>query len=135
MYYVYSTITCDTAYPLYIENSSKDLGIIKKDSDGKPLTVIIKGGHGVSTKHMYTPRGVVTKVSDAEMELLEANVNFQRHKKAGFITVDKKEVDPAKVVDDMKEKDGSAPLTPKDYEESEQSTAETKVYKKKGSEK
>lgn len=133
MHYIYSTITCDTAYPLYVENNSKDLGIIKKRPDGTPMTVIIKGGHGVSNKNMYTPRGVVTQVSDEEMELLEQNVNFQRHKKAGFITVDKKEVAPEKKVADMTQKDGSAPLTPKDFEEGENSTSDTKIYKKKGS--
>ncbi len=131
MHYVYSTITNDTSYPMYIENNSKDLGIIKKRPDGTRMTVIIKGGHGVANKHMFTPRGVVTQVTDEEMEYLLQNVNFKRHMKAGFVTYEKKEVAPEKKILEMAAKDGSAPLTDKDFEEGENSTTENKIYKKK----
>ena len=131
MHYVYSTITCDTSYPEYVDNTNKDLGVIKKRPDGKPMTVIINGGHGVANKHMFTPRGVVTRVSDEDMEYLKANVNFKRHVAAGFITFEKKEVDVEKRAESMNDKDGSAPLTPKDFQEGENSTKDTKVYKKK----
>jgi hypothetical protein len=130
-YYVYSTATSSASYVVYVENSSKDLGVIKKDAQGKPLLVTINGGHGVANKHMFTPKGVVTIVNDEQMELLLANDSFQRHIKAGFITYDKKHVEPEKKAENMAQKDGSAPLTPDDFKESESSSSDTKIYKTK----
>lgn len=132
MFYVYSTITNNTFYSVYENNSSKDLGMIKKRPDGTKLSIEIKGGHGVANKHFVTPRGVVTTVSDADMEVLQNIPAFKRHLDAGFISFEKKNVDPEKKVASMADKDGSAPITPKDFEESENSTPESKVYKKKG---
>ena len=132
MYYVYSTATCSGTYAVYEQNSSKDLGIIKKRPDGTKIAIVINGGHGVANKHFVTPRGVVTKVSDEDMEILLADQGFQRHMKAGFLSYEKKEVAPEKKAESMAQKDGSAPLTPADFEEGEASSKETKVYKKKG---
>lgn len=124
--YVYSTATCSTFYCAYQKTNEKDLGRISKK-------VEIKGGHGVATqKTCITPRGVVTVVSDEDLDFLMQNKSFQRHIKAGFITVDKKEVAPEKKAKDMEDKDGSAPITPKDFVESDSSTSDTKIYKKKG---
>lgn len=131
-YYIYSTGTCGGDYVVYEDNNSKDLGVIKKDANGKQLRVSINGGHGLANKHMVTPKGVVTIVSDAEFELLKNNRSFQRHVAAGFISYDKKQVDPSKKAENMALKDSSAPLTPKDFDEGENSTPETKVYKTKG---
>ncbi len=126
MNYVYSTATCGTFYCFYKNNSEKDLGIVAHK-------VEIKGGHGVSTpKTCITPRGVVTIVSDEDMEFLLKNDSFLKHVKKGFISYDKKEVNPEKKAKDMAEKDGSAPLTPSDFATGENSSTETKVYKKKG---
>ena len=132
MFYVYSTATSSIAYTQYIENSSKDLAVVKRKADGTKMVVTIKGGHGVATKHLFTPRGVVTEVTDEEMDLLLQDKNFQRHVKNGFMTYDKKEVKPEKKAAEMTQKDGSAPLTPQDFEESDSSSDEGKVYKKKG---
>jgi len=132
MFYVYSTATCPIDYVVYRKNSSNDLGVIEKHPNGKPMRVTIKGGHGVANKNLVTPRGVVTQVSDEDMQLLLDDAIFQRHMKAGFMSYDKKNVDPEKKAASMEDKDGSAPLTPKDFEESENSTAENKIYKKKG---
>ena len=126
MNYVYSTATCGSIYCLYKEGTDKDLGVILHK-------VEIKGGHGVSTpKTCITPRGVVTMVSDEDLEFLMKNDSFIKHMKAGFLTVDKKEVSPEKKIKDMAQKDGSAPLTPADFATGENSSSDTKVYKKKG---
>ena len=126
MNYVYSTATCGAFYCLYESGSEKDLGVVKHK-------VEIKGGHGVATpKTCITPRGVVTMVSDEDLEFLMKNDSFIKHMKAGFLTVDKKEVAPEKKAKDMAQKDGSAPLTPSDFATGENSSTETKVYKKKG---
>lgn len=132
MYYVYSTATCPIDYVVYVKNTSNDLGVVQKHPNGKQMRVTIKGGHGVANKNLVTPRGVVTEVSDEDMQLLLEDKIFQRHMKAGFMSYDKKNVDPEKKAASMEDKDGSAPLTPKDFEESENSTSENKIYKKKG---
>lgn len=131
MYYVYSTATCPIKYVNYVNNSSQDLGVVQKHPNGKPMAVVIKGGHGVANKNLVTPRGVVTEVTDEEMDQLLQDVAFKRHMEAGFMSYDKKNVDPEKKAAAMSDKDGSAPLTPKDFEEGENSTPDNKVYKKK----
>lgn len=131
-YYVYSTATCGCDYVQYEDNSSKDLGVVKRRADGSPFRVTINGGHGVSDKHFVTPRGVVTSVSDEDMDFLLQNHAFLRHVKAGFLAYDKKEVKTEKKVQDMNQKDGSSPITPADFEKGENSSADTPVYKKKG---
>ena len=124
--YIYSTATCSAFYCTYHKTNEKDLGRIAKK-------VEIKGGHGVATqKTCITPRGVVTAVNDEDMEFLLQNLSFQKHVKAGFLSYDKKEVAPEKKVKDMAQKDGSAPITPQDFVESDSSTSDIKVYKKKG---
>lgn len=132
MFYVYSTATCPISYVSYLGNASTDIGVIQKRADGSKMAVTINGGHGVATKHLVTPRGVVTEVSDEEMDFLLQDRLFKKHMNAGFMSYDKKEVSPAKKAADMASKDGSAPLVPSDFEEGEASTKETKVYKKKG---
>lgn len=124
MPYVYSTGTNDTAYVDHKPDPDKNRGyseIIRQ--------VIIKGGHGRATKHLVTPKGVVTKVTEDELEFLLKNDSFQRHMKNGFISYENKKVEPEKKAADMAQADGSAPLTPKDFTESENSTPENRIYK------
>jgi len=109
MNYIYSTLTCDNAYATYADNGNKDVPVVKR-------SVLIRGGHGVANKQLMTPRGVVTMINDEELELLEKNPSFQKHVERGFLTVEKREIAPEKVADDMAEKDRSAPLTPEDCE-------------------
>jgi len=130
-FYVYSTGTCSGIYTLYENTDPNSLPIVKRRPDGSHIKITIQGGHGVSNKHFITPRGVMTKVSDDDMNILLENKSFQRHVKAGFITYDKKNVAPEKKAASMKEKDGSAPLTPQDFVESDLSTGDNKIYKAK----
>jgi hypothetical protein len=132
MYYVYSTATCGCDYVQYQDNGSKDLGVIKKRPNGKPWVVSINGGHGVATKHMWTPKGVVTQVSDEDMEFLLSTPSFNRHMKAGFLTYDKKNVAPEKKAAMMEDGDGSKPLTPADFIPGENGGDDTKTYRTKG---
>lgn len=110
MHYVYSTLTCDNIYTGYSKPA---------DRNALPLPikqVTIRGGSNVANKHFVTPKGVVTQVNDEDLEFLESNPGFKQHKENGFIKVEKKEVDVEKVVKNMREKDLSAPKTPKDFE-------------------
>jgi hypothetical protein len=104
--YVYSTLTCDNEYASWIKNG---------DQQSIERKVLIKGGHGVMNKHFITPLGVVTDVSDEDLEFLEGIDAFQQHKKNGFITVEKKKIDAEKAAANMKRRDQSAPITPADY--------------------
>lgn len=132
MPYVYSTITSGTTYCDYgPPNNSAGHSVARK-------RVTIKGGHGVASQvrgpligQVYTPYGVATEVSDADLEFLLANKSFQRHMAAGFITVDKKKVDVEKRAAGMAQKDGSAPVTLKDFEESEDSEPGLRILKAK----
>ena len=124
MPFIYSTLTNSNIFAVYKKsaNAQSPHRILKR--------IEINGGHGMKNpKGIDTPMGVVTKVSDEDLAILEQNISFQRHVKNGYIVVDKKQTDPAKKAKDMNPKDGSAPLTPKDFEKSEVSTKETPIYK------
>ena len=128
-WYVYSTATCSGSYVEY--HASKDVGTIKRK-------VTIQGGHGVASLahhgalgNIHTPQGVVTEVSDDDMEFLKQDKNFLRHVAAGHMKFEKKKIDPAKAISDMNLKDGSAPLTPADFDKSDNSDKDTPIYKKK----
>ena len=102
MYYVCSTTTCSGIYVEYnpSEKSLNSHSTVKKK-------VLINGGHGVATvKNLHTPKGVVTVVSDEDIEFLLKNSSFQRHVAAGHITYDKKKIDPEKKIVNMAQKDG-----------------------------
>jgi hypothetical protein len=123
MPYVYSTATGASTYIEYAPDNDKNKGhavIVRK--------VTIKGGHGVATKNLITPKGVMTKVTDEELEFLLKDANFQRHMKAGFMNYDKSKVDPEKKATNMAKGDNSAPLTPDDFKEGEHSSAESRIY-------
>lgn len=127
MNYVYSTLTCDNEFAVYApKNDPRALSVIKK-------RILIKGGHGVKNHlGIDTPKGVVTQVSDEDLDILEKHYSFQKQVKAGFIVVDRKERAPATVAVDMAQKDASAPLTPADFEKGDNDSPEAPVYKKKG---
>lgn len=129
MPYVYSTATASGSYCHYEKVPSNP------DNRGAPghnkllKKVTINGGANVATKHLVTPRGAVTEVSDEDLEFLMQHAAFKRHMEAGFLSVDKKKVDPDKKALDMTPEDDSAPVTPKDFEKGENSQENAKVYK------
>ena len=80
--------------------------------------VTIKGGANLATKALVTPHGVITEVTDQQLETLKANCVFRDHQKSGHITIRTSKVDPEKAVAaGMEAKDGSAPITPKSLKE------------------
>lgn len=132
-HYVYSTATNSMFYVDYVPDTTKNSGYntIRKK-------VLIKGGHGVASRfgnagaigNVYTPKGIVTEVSDEDMEFLLKDQNFQRHVKAGFMTYEKRQVSAEKMAENMAEKDGSAQITPQDFVDGEYSSESTATYKK-----
>lgn len=127
MPFIYSTLTCSNTFVLYApKNDPNALSrIIKR--------IEIHGGHGMKhPKALDTPKGVVTQVSDEELDLLQQSSSFKRQVAAGFIVVDAKKIETEKMAENMAQKDASAPLTPKDFEVAKDSTEEAPIFKKKG---
>ena len=90
--------------------------------------ITIHGGAGIANKNLITPNGVVTEVTDEEMEFLNSHDTFNQWKKNGFVKVEKKKVDVEKVVANMNDKsDPSAPLAPADFEKVDDKTAKPKL--------
>lgn len=117
MNYVYSTLTCDNAYTVY-EKTTGGLTIPKTE-------VIIHGGTGLANKHLITPIGTVTNVSDDELAMLKTNPVFIEHVKNGFLIVQEggKADDAEKVASDMAVDTGSAPLNEQSVENTGVKTA------------
>lgn len=110
MPYVYSTLSTDVCYNDFKPSNGREPNFVERK-------VLIRGGANVATKHLVTPKGVMTKVSDEELAFLEKDEVFQLHVKNGHITVSGREANPDKVAGGMTDKDASAPLTPADYKD------------------
>lgn len=103
--YILSTATNDNEFPVY-----------GKAQPGRAPTVsgsvIIRGKAGLPNKHLWTPRGVVTPVTDEQLDQLRASKVFARMEAGGWFTVqhlDPRDADRAAA--DQAEGDGSKLLT------------------------
>lgn len=63
--------------------------------------VIINGGAGVANKHLWTPQGVVTNLTDEQYDKVKAFPPFLDYVKSGHFVVAATESDPDKVAKDM----------------------------------
>jgi hypothetical protein len=106
--YVYSTLSNDQTY--------QNWAIGEGGLPNAGHSVFVKGGHGVANDRLITPLGVMTEVSDYDIEQLEHNPVFQLHKANGFVVVRQSKADTEKVASDMQASDLSAPLTEADIE-------------------
>lgn len=93
--YIYSTLTASQEY-------HTEAGV-----------VVIKGGANVSNKHLWTPRGVVTEVTEAQLDALNRHKVFAAHMKNGFIAISLQKQEADRVAQDLAGADGSAQETPK----------------------
>lgn len=103
---VFSTLASSVAYTNHVQGGA-DLPIALE-----PVT--IQGGAGVANDRIVTPRGVATRVTEAQVEYLRANPIFQLHEKNGFVMVSENAADPDKAAADMTGRDNSAPVVPQD---------------------
>lgn len=106
---IYSTMTSSVKYTKY-----------KPREAGQPHNValghvLIKGGANVADRHLHTPRGVATSITQDEYEFLKTDPTFKQHLAKGHVTVSDADVSADKVAKDMTPKDASAPKTPTDY--------------------
>lgn len=116
-YYIYSTLSTDMKYTEYQDPiKGQKVSIVKH-------SVLVHGRAGVADKHLITPRGVMTKVSDEDFAMLSNNALFKLHTENGYIKFEKKAAEVDKVVVDMKARDVSAPITPEFYEKAPEQVA------------
>lgn len=110
--YIYSTSSADQKFNLFRKKANKgDVPIVAG-------FVIIKGKANVANKNLVTESGIVTKITDAEFELLEKVPAFKKMVKAGFMSHDAKRLEAEDVAKDRLEaKDKAAPLGLKDADE------------------
>jgi hypothetical protein len=128
MYYVYSTLANDMRYAKYRDQLPGQLGPATIEHE-----VLINGKVGVANKHLITPRGTVTAISDNDYEILKDNYSFKEHIKEGHILVEKKQEEVEKVILKMKKRDNSSPIVPDDYENtSEGAPAPSGLKRKRG---
>lgn len=111
--YIFSTMTASQKYPIWAKTPGRDLPTMQS-------YVLIRGGANLPSKTFVTPRGVCTPVTDEEYEQLQQSPGFLFHLKGGFLSVEDKPHDIDEVVSNLKEKDTSAPMTPKDFEDAGQ---------------
>jgi hypothetical protein len=126
-FFIFSTLTNSHLYHQWTRPADKHLG-----PEVIPTPVLINGGANRATfpdgKHgRYTPRGVMTEVTEPQMEYLDGCTAFQRHKKQGFIIVSTSKDDAENIARDMHPKDNSAPLTPESPELNKPGEEEVRV--------
>lgn len=124
-YYVYSTLACDNVYDAY-----------GPAVDGLPQAregILIRGGYGVATKSLVTPRGAVTTITDEQYARLEDDAVFKLHRANGFISVEQSSAPAEVVAANMAQNDPSVPLEPGDLElDPDSPMAETGPSKRRG---
>jgi hypothetical protein len=115
-HYICSTMSCDVSYVEYIKTAAmvNEKQLTTLPEIGRVVT--IKGGANVMDRRDFvTPQGVVTKVTDDELEFLKHDEVFNMHLDSGCLTVMKQDKPIENRVKDMKKGDQSAPLTPAYY--------------------
>ena len=106
--YVYSTMTASVTYCAWRKGGG--------DVPSIAQSVTINGGSNVVDKFIRTPLGVMTEITQDQLDIMEQDGVYQIHKAKGFITVDANLHDVEKVVaGNMESSDASAQLTPNDF--------------------
>lgn len=94
MYHIFSTAANSTEFIKFNEHGPKGINVFEK-------SVVINGGAGINRRHVQTPLGVHTTVSDEDYEWLKDDYHFKQKVKDGYITFRKQKVDPEVAAADM----------------------------------
>ena len=111
--YVFSTLTANQKYPTWTKVPGRDIPTMES-------YVLIRGGANLPSKVLVTPRGVPTELTDEQYDRVKESPGFKQHLENGFLSVEDRPHDVDAVVSDLEEKDTSAPMTPKDFEDAGQ---------------
>lgn len=123
--FVLSTATCSQRFVLFRKGENGSMNVEER-------AVLVKGGANSPSmtsgfgeltntdqgQPLWTPRGVVTSITDEEADLLAEHEGFQAAVKRGFYQIvdesfgDSHQKVAAAVSSDMTPADGSAPLNP-----------------------
>lgn len=115
MFHVYSTATCDMIY------TDHQIGVERGSLPQVKRKVLIRGGSNIADRRTFvTNLGIVTTVTDEDMQFLKNNKGFQDAVQKGFMTFSEHKVDPEVAAAEMDTRDGSAPLRPEDFAEKDQ---------------
>lgn len=119
MPHIVSTLTNGVDFTGY-RSDTKDLNIPTR-------TVTVKGGHRVADKNIFTPEGVVTQVTEDELEFLERHKSFQHFvDKHHMKVINRGTPNAEKVAADLKnDGDGSEQRTPGFYKKAADSIEES----------
>jgi len=107
--FIASTATTPIAFVRYAEQTDDNMLAVELQR------VVIKGGANLADKNLFTPRGVVTKISDKDWEMLCQDKKFAEMVEAGFMTVLTDIGSKDAAIADLTPKDRSAPRTEADY--------------------
>ena len=128
--YVLSTMTNSVSYRNYRyvgdKDATKNQSLLPVPTD----TVIIKGGanrpsqssgfgvaaQDLSGNMLWTPRGVVTRLTDEEYERVKGHWLFAKHLEGGFLAILDEDISGnhkkvSRIAEDMEGQDGGAQLT------------------------
>jgi hypothetical protein len=111
MYHVYCTAANSTEYNKFNEHGPKGINVVER-------SLLIKGGAGINKRHVQTPLGVHTIISDEDYEWLKNDYHFKQQIKDGYIVVKKQKVDSEVVAADMvthNQKTDACPIVPQDF--------------------
>lgn len=106
--YIYSTASNDVNFVNWKKTSERSVTIPEGN-------IKIKGGANVPNSNLMTPKGVVTPVTQSQLDFLEKNKLFNSLIDQGFLKITKNKIKISKAVKDMEEKDKCANLRESDY--------------------
>lgn len=108
MAFITSKMATGVTYAFYTQGANK-INVVTDE-------ITINGGADViNKKTLETPSGVVTELTDEQLEKLKSHPLFKTHLANGFITILSTEKEAKKADKDLN-KDASKQLTPEDYE-------------------
>lgn len=119
MPYILSKLANTQIYTTYAKGVGDNMNIPVK-------SVEIKGGADVTDKQLVSPEGVITFVSDDDLEVLKSNKDFQRHLDGGYINYFKSQPNIDKQADKMT-KDKSRQVKKSDYEKEKKQAPKTSI--------
>lgn len=110
--FVVSTCSTPIKFARYIPHSLEKNQLPQIDTAHQ---VIIQGGANLMNKHLFTPGGVATPISETDLTFLTADPQFMKKVAEGYFSVIGDNGDTERAAKDMKAKDGTAPKTEADF--------------------